>query len=544
MSNFDVILVQPYPHTDHPSFPDGLLKRWLEHHGFSVGVIETPRWHSAEDFKKLGPPRLFFGIVSGPLDSIVLNYTSLRKRRNEDLYQFDRRAYFPDMPPSVSSRIRPDRTVIVYANRLREAFREIPIVIGGMEASMRRFTHYDFQQDKIRRSVLFDSRADLLVAGMGEMQIQQIASGLAAGNDIGSMQVPGTAVICPADAVDPGVVTLTSHEAVLADPSKLVDLQLSLERAMNRRQTVFQPHEKRGVLAFPPQAITSGDMDKIYGLPFDRSHPGRSGLTPALQMNLFSVTSHRGCGGHCSFCSIQGHQGKRVISRSAASIFREIVSFRKHRNWRGVVSDIGGATAEMYGIDCHRTCQRLSCLYPETCPHFRSPSAYLEILRKVREMPGVKQVMVGSGLRFDILEKHPQLLEELMRFHAGKYLRIAPEHTEDHILKRMNKPPFERLESFVRLFDRINDRLKRKVALGIYLITGFPGETHEDVIQMRDKLRSLRLTELSIQVFTPSPGTMGTAMYVGEMDPGGGGIPVEKNMKILEKRKNMLIRSR
>jgi len=263
--------------------------------------------------------------------------------------------------------------------------------------------------------------------------------------------------------------------------------------------------------------------------------------TPALRMNLFSVTSHRGCGGGCAFCSISQHEGKRIISRSFSSIIKEIETFKKHPEWRGVVSDIGGASAELYGMDCkNEACPRVSCFLKSICPVIRSTSPFLELLREARKVTGVKNVFLGSGIRYDLVLRNPELLEEIMAFHSGRFLRVAPEHTEEGVLDLMRKSRFELFERFVELFNRINDRLKRKIQLAPYLIVGHPGETMKDVIKMGQRLKQLKLDTSDVQIFTPTPGTLSTAMYYAEVSPDLKSIPVEKNVRELMKRKELL----
>jgi len=292
----------------------------------------------------------------------------------------------------------------------------------------------------------------------------------------------------------------------------------------------------------PAASYDGADLDFIYGLEYGRCHPGRSIQSPALRMNLFSVTAHRGCAGDCSFCSITRSEGRRVVSRSPDSIFREIRSLAGHPRWRGVVSDIGGPTAEMYGSDCSlAACARPSCLLPGMCPRFKPGDAYRELLRRARALPGVKKIMLGSGVRHDLMLSNPDLLEEIMREHAGRFLRVAPEHTEDEVLDLMGKPRFAVFAEFVRLFQGINRGLRRPVELAPYLIVGHPGETGAMVPIMRDKLRALGLKTCDVQIFTPSPGTLSTAMYHAEASPAGGPLAVEKNIRALQERKGYLV---
>lgn len=539
-SAYDVIIVQPYPFADHPSFPEGILKRALEAAGFSVGVIETPFWQDPAAFGMLGRPRLFFAVVSGPLDSVVLNYTAGRRRRREDLYQLDGQGFFAGRPPAIKFKIRPDRTVTVFCNRLRAAFRDVPLVIGGVEASLRCFAHYDFQEDRVRRSLLLDSRADILVSGNGEKQAVAIARLLRRGVPPAEIDIPGTARVLARLPEGRDCLELPSCEAVQADPGELLRSQ-QLVNGTGGGRAIAQRHAERWVVLNPVASYSGADLDDVYGLEYGRRHPGRSGYSPALRMNLFSVTAHRGCAGGCSFCSITRSEGRRIVSRSPDSIFREIRSLAGHPEWRGVVSDIGGPTAEMYGSDCpSATCVRPSCLVPGVCPGFRHGDAYRELLRQARELPGVRRVLLGSGVRHDLMLRHPGLLEDILRWHCGRFLRVAPEHTEDEVLDLMGKPRFAVFAEFVRLFRDIQRRLRRPLELAPYLIVGHPGETAAMVPAMREKLRALGLKTCDVQIFTPTPGTLSTAMYHSQASPAGGPLAVEKSIRALQERKRRL----
>ncbi len=541
MSSFDGIFVIPYPFSDHPSFPEGILRKALEVEGYRIGVIETPFWQEKESFAALGKPRLFFAVISGPVDSVVLNYTSSRKRRREDLYQFEGKAYFPGYPPSIKYKIRPDRTTIVFTNRLKELFHDVPIVIGGLEATLRCFAHFDFQQDKIRRSILLDSKADLMVTGMGEKQLVRIARALESGRPCDTLTLPGTASVTKDIPEQGRFVELPSFEAVLEDRKKLLEAHLILERGLLEGKGIVQKHGDRYVVQQPEESYAPSDLDAVYDQPYSRMHLKGDDYTPALRMNLFSVTSHRGCGGGCSFCSIQVHQGKTVISRSLESITNEIRSLTRHQEWKGFISDIGGATAEMYGNDCEtEACLKLSCLYPERCRMFSPGEKYLELLRECKKLPGVKKIFLGSGIRYDVLLHNPELLEEIMLYHSGRFLRIAPEHTEDPVLNLMRKPPFRTLESFVSLFNSINRKLKRKIELAPYLIVGHPGENRAHVVEMKKKLKSLGRKSTDVQIFTPTPGTLSTAMYYAERDSSFKPIPVQRAISELMERKKLL----
>jgi uncharacterized radical SAM protein YgiQ len=541
MPPFDVILVLPYPFSDHPSFPEGILKRALETAGFSVGVIETPFWQESASFTVLGRPALFFAVVSGPLDSVVLNYTASRRRRREDLYQFSGQAFFPGRPPDIKFKIRPDRTLTVFTARLREAYRDVPVVIGGVEAGLRCFAHYDFQEDRIRRSILLDSRADLLVHGSGEKQIVAIARLVRSGQHAAEIDIPGTARIWRQLPAEKNCLELPGSEEVLADPAQLLRGQMLVGRAAGEGRALAQKTANRWVVQNPAQGYAAADLDFIYGLPYRRRHLSGDEYSPALQMNLFSVTAHRGCAGGCAFCSISASEGKRIVSRSPDSIEREIGMLVSHPRWQGVVSDIGGATAEMYGADCaFEACDRPSCLQPKSCRRFAPGEPYLNLLKRCRKIRGVKKIFLGSGIRYDLLLDHPGLLEEILRHHCGRFLRIAPEHTEDEVLDLMGKPRFAVLREFVALFRRLNRRLPRPIELAPYWLIGHPGESVAGVEAMRQKTRELGLTTRDVQIFTPAPGTLSTAMYVAGRSPAGRPLAVEKDVRALQLRKRSL----
>ena len=539
-AEYDVIIVQPYPFADHPSFPEGILKRALEAAGFSVGVLETPFWQDKESFTALGRPALFFAVVSGPLDSVVLNYTAGRRRRREDLYQFGGAAFFSGRPPDIKFKIRPDRTLTVFTSRLREAYGGVPVVIGGVEASLRCFAHYDFQEDKVRRSLLLDSRADILVSGNGEKQVVAIARLLRQGIPAREIDIPGTARVWNRLPPEKNCLELPACEEVQADPGKLLLGQMLAGRVGGNR-ALAQKHANRWVVQNPAERYAGADLDSIYGMDYRRRHPGSPAFSPALRMNLFSITSHRGCAGGCAFCSITLSEGRRIVSRSPESILREISSLSAHPEWRGVVSDIGAATAEMYGSDCEVSpCSRDSCLQPAACGRFAPGDPYRELLRQARTLPGVKKVMLGSGIRHDLLLRNPDLLEEIMREHCGRFLRVAPEHTEDEVLDVMGKPRFAVFEEFVALFNRVNRRLPRPIVLAPYLVVGHPGETAAMVPLMKKKLDALGLKTRDAQIFTPTPGTLSTAMYHSGLSPDNKPLAVEKDIRALQERKRLL----
>jgi len=541
MRQFDVIFVLPYLFSDHPSFPEGILKRILEAEGYSVGVIQTPFWQKPESFSILGKPNLFFAIIGGPVDSTVLNYTSTRKRRKEDLYQENSNGFFPEYPKSIKYKIRPDQTILVFANRLRQVFKNTPIIIGGLEASLRCFVHYDFQKDRVKRSILLDSRADLLVSGMGEKQLLAIAGFAREGALLKNLNIKGTARVCNDISPFSDFIPLPSWEDIQKEPSQLMDATLKVESARIANKGIIQNHGDRFVVAHPMDEYKPDDLDRFYSLPYTRAHLNGQVSSKALKMNLFSVTSHRGCGGGCSFCSLALHEGKQVISRSVNSILQEINSLKNHPQWKGIVSDIGGATAEFYGSDCNtKSCRRISCLSSSLCKQLHFGNNFLELLQIVRGLKEVKKVFLGSGVRYDLLLRNPELLEEILYFHSGRFLRVAPEHTEPNVLTLMRKPGTQLFEEFLTLFNRINSKRKRKVELAPYIIVGHPGETIKDVHHMARYFRKWKLRTTDVQIFTPTPGTLSTAMYYAAISPDFKPIAVEKNVNALVKRKHII----
>jgi uncharacterized radical SAM protein YgiQ len=320
-----------------------------------------------------------------------------------------------------------------------------------------------------------------------------------------------------------------------------LESQLMVERAVLQGKGLCQEQHGRWVIAQKAQAYASVDLDRIYGRNYTRAHRSGKSLSPALQMNLFSITSHRGCCGGCAFCSIAAHEGKQLVSRSPESILQEVETLTRHPAWKGYVSDIGGASAEMYGMDCRQKgCEEVSCLHPEPCGRISSPAPFLELLRQCRGVRGVNKIFVSSGIRFDLFLHHPELLEEIMVHHAGGFLRIAPEHTEDEVLQLMKKPSFETLEQFIRLFKSINRGLRRKIRLAPYLIVGHPGERPDHVTSMAKKIKGLGFLKADIQIFTPGPGTLSTAMFYSRVSPTLNPIEVEKNARALIRRKNLL----
>ncbi|MCX6557321.1 MAG: radical SAM protein, partial [Candidatus Aminicenantes bacterium] len=401
--------------------------------------------------------------------------------------------------------------------------------------------HYDFQENKVRRSILLDSRADILVHGSGEKQIAANARQARDGERVVDIDIPGTAKVWSRLPAEKNCLELPGSEEVQANPARLLASQMLADRAAGEGRSLAQKAANRWVVQNPAQAYGRHDLDFIYGLPYRRRHLSAEEYTPALQMNLFSVTAHRGCAGGCAFCSIHSSEGKRIVSRSPDSILREIASLAAHPRWQGVVSDVGGATAEMYGADCAVDgCSRLSCLQPRPCRNFAPGEPFRQLLKRCRELKGIKKIFLGSGVRYDLLLKNPELLEEIMRHHCGRFLRIAPEHTENEVLDLLGKPHFAVLEEFVALFRRLNGKLPRKIELAPYLMIGHPGESAAMAPLMKKKLSALGLNTREVQIFTPTPGTLSTAMYHSGLSPAGKTLAVEKDVRALQLRKLML----
>ncbi len=475
-SRLDVLFVTGDAYVDHPSFGVALLGRWLEAHGFRVGIVAQPRWTDIEDIARLGRPRLFAGVTAGTIDSLLSHYTAFRKKRSDDAYT-----------PGGKAGARPNRATIVYTSLARHAFPGVPVVIGGVEASLRRAAHYDFWTDKLRPSILLDSKADLLAYGMAERAVLEIARRLdalaseegtdeerktgrelkeAAARRLHALRgIPGTAfALSSTDALatldapprDDNLIVLPSLEAMESEPAKLMEATLAIERQAHQgTHWAIQANGARHVVFTPPaENLTTAEMDQLYALPYTRSpHPSYQLPIPAARMIQFSVTSHRGCAGGCTFCSITLHQGRGIASRSKESLIEEVKSLTRHPDWKGSVSDVGGPTANMWGARCKddpTTCKRADCLTPTVCRHFETKEGELvELLRMLRGLEGVKHLRVASGVRYDLADENGEYLRALVHEFVGGQLKIAPEHRSDHVLKLMRKPKFDAFESFL-----------------------------------------------------------------------------------------------
>jgi len=521
IKQFDIILVSGDAHVDHPSFGIPLLGRVLWDAGFTVGIIAQPDWKTSVDFLVLGRPRLFFGISSGNVDSMVNNYTPNLKRRSDDVYS------------SGGIPKRPDRATIVYTNRVHELFPDTPIVIGGIEASLRRFAHYDYWQDKVRQAILADAPANLLVFGMGERQMVEIARRLDAGEPVCTLRdIRGTSYTInleewrtnpPAGAIElPGFTEVVSDKAAYARAFAMH----YCEQDPIRGKTVVQPHPKTVVVQNPPAPpLGTPELDRIYELPFTRRpHPAYRQPIPALEPVRFSVTSHRGCFGSCSFCALTHHQGRIIQSRSIASIEREVTRFTAMPEFKGIVQDVGGPTANMYELSCSRwdrlgACPDKSC--SPACKTLRtSHRTQCELLQKIREIPGVKRVFIGSGIRYDLaLADDYGYLGQICQHHVSGHLKVAPEHVAENVTKAMNKPGRAVFDRFRDRFESLQQgRQKRQYVLP-YFMSGHPGCTIADMVELAEYIRDNRLYIEQVQDFTPTPMSVSTCMYYTGLDP-------------------------
>lgn len=519
---FDIIIVSGDAYIDHPSFGPAVIARWLEKHGFRIGIIPQPRWNSPDDFKKLGKPRLFFAVTAGNMDSLVCNRTSLNKPRKSDTYS-----------PGAKPALRPDRAVIVYCNRIRQAYKDAKIVIGGIESSLRRLAHYDYWSDSVRRSVIFDSRADILVYGMGERPVLEIAKRIsAANNDLSG--IDSTAVIsaqCPDNAEE-----LPSYEDVSADKQIYAKAHNQFVNYFLKRpgHPIVQLHHNRWLVHYPPGApMTEKEMDDVYDLPYLRRwHPiyDSAGGVPALETVRFSVTSHRGCFGGCSFCALFFHQGHIIQTRSKESIINEVKMLTRDKLFRGYISDIGGPTANMYALGCsHHArathCLKRDCLGAQPCPALnRDHAKYLDILHSASKVPGVKKIFISTGIRYDLFPDNEaeKILRTICKNHLSGQMKVAPEHISANVLKYMKKPSKEKYLWFLNLFEKTNKQLGLKQFAVPYFITAHPGCTDSDMKELADFLRKLRFVPDQIQDFLPTPMTTSTCMYYTGIDPSTG----------------------
>jgi uncharacterized radical SAM protein YgiQ len=540
----DVVFVTGDAYVDHPSFAMAILTRVLEDAGFRVAVLSQPDWHSCEPWRQFGRPRLFFGISAGNMDSLINHYTANKKVRNDDAYS-----------PGGRIGLRPDRATLPYCHRAREAFPGVPIVAGGVEASLRRLAHYDYWSDTVRRSILLDSKADLLVYGMGETMIVEIARRLAAGETIKDLRdLRGVAYVLGANdanrlrrsakpqAAD-DFLLLPSFEEVKSDKNAFVEATrlIHINTNPHNAQTLVQFHERQAVVVNPPALpLSEAEMDRIYDLPYTRRpHPSYTEPIPAYEMIKDSVTLMRGCFGGCTFCSITAHQGRIIQSRSQESVLREVRKLAADPEFCGVISDIGGPTANMYQMRCTRPeieakCKRLSCVHPTICKLLGTDHGPLvELMRRARTEPGIRKVLVASGIRMDLAQLSPEYMRELATHHVGGHLKVAPEHTDPHVLSLMKKPENGSFENFARDFRKSSQQAgKPKQYLVPYYIASHPGSDLYAMIDLALFLKRHGYRPDQVQDFIPAPFDIATCMYYTGIDPfTGKEVYVAKAMK-------------
>ncbi len=516
----DVVFVTGDAYLDHPSFAMAILGRTLEAAGFRVGIIAQPDWHNCEAWKRFGRPRLFFGISAGNMDSMINHYTANRKVRNSDADS-----------PGGRIGLRPDRATLAYCQRAREAFKGVPVIAGGVEASLRRLAHYDYWSDKVRRSILLDCKADLVVFGMGENPIVEIAQRLAAGETVRDLRdMRGMAYALGASEAPPDdALRLPSFEQVVADKAAFAEATKIIHNETNpwNARRLVQLHDRQAVVVNPPQfPISEAAMDRIYGLPYTRrAHPDYSEPIPAFQTIRDSVTIMRGCFGGCTFCSITAHQGRTIQSRSKQSVLDEIGGMAAEPGFKGIVSDIGGPTANMYQMRCTRPeveaiCRRQSCVHPGICKLLGTDHGPLvQLMRESRAIPGVRKVLVASGIRMDLAHRSPEYMSELVRHHVGGQLKVAPEHADDRVLNNMRKPPAAEFESFSREFREQSERAGKKQHLVPYFISSHPGSDLNAMIDLAVFLKRNGYRPDQVQDFIPAPLDVATCMYYTGIDP-------------------------
>jgi len=516
-SELDVLFVSGDAYVDHPAFGVPLLARLLEAEGYRVGIIAQPDWRNPEALRIMGRPRLFAAISAGAMDSMVNRYTAAKKVRNDDAYT-----------PGGRAGARPDRATIAYTAALKGAFKGLPTVIGGIEASLRRLAHYDYWDNRVRRSLLVDSKADLLLYGMAEHALCEVARRLAGGEPVSVLSdIRGTAYLA-AEAPDQAVA-LPAFEAVVSDPREYnAAFRIAAENSNPfGGKVLVQPHGIRQLVVNPPaRPLSEAELDRIYALPFTRlPHPGYRESIPAYEQIKFSLTAHRGCFGGCAFCAITHHQGKTIQSRSPESLRAEVDRLSSHPEFRGTISDVGGPTANMYGLGCgdpraEATCRRQSCLYPEVCPQLvTSERKAVHLLRDLRTHPGVRHLFVASGVRFDLLNRQPGYFADLLAHHVGGLLKVAPETVSPPVAKVMRKPGPEVFAGFLKAFRAESRALDRRQGVIPYFISGHPGCTLNDMVEVALFLKRHNLRVEQVQEFTPTPGSLATCIWHTGCDP-------------------------
>lgn len=519
----DFVLVSGDAYVDHPSFGTAVIGRVLENRGYRVGIIAQPAWQNTKDFKIFGKPRLGYLITSGNIDSMVNHYTVAKKKRNDDLYS-----------PGGKGGYRPDRATIVYSHRAKEAYSDVPIILGGIEASLRRFAHYDYWSEKVRSSILLDAKADIVVYGMGERQIIEIAEALKSGIPVSEISFIRGTVYKTKDKDRPyNPLVLPHYDEIQESKKTFIESFMMQYNNMDAivGKPLLEPYKNWFVVQNPPhEPMSQSELDSIYSLPFMRNyHPvyEKEGGIPAIKEVKFSLISNRGCFGGCNFCALTFHQGRVVQSRSHQSILAEAEKLVWEPDFKGYIHDVGGPTANFRDKACdkqvkHGVCTDKQCLFPSPCKQLKvDHKDYLKLLRSLRELPNVKKVFVRSGLRYDYLmhDQNDDFFKELCEHHISGQLKVAPEHISADVLQRMGKPQKEVYERFVQKYHRINEELGLKQFLVPYLMSSHPGSTLKDAIELAEYLRDLGYMPEQVQDFYPTPGTLSTCMYYTEMDP-------------------------
>ena len=519
----DFVYVIGDAYVDHPSFGPAIISRVLENNGFSVGILSQPDWRSAEAFKEFGKPRLGFLVSSGNIDSMVAHYTAAKKKRSEDAYS-----------PGGKAGMRPDRAVIVYCNRIREAYGDIPIIIGGLEASLRRFAHYDYWDDKVRRSIIFDAQADLISYGMGEKQIVEIAERLRNGESVSELRdIRGTCYVCDVTETPFTGAECPSFENVVRSKREYaVSCRIQQDEQDHiRGKLIKQRHGNKMLVQNPPmKPLTAEELDEVYALPYARAyHPSYEefGGVPAIEEVKFSIAHNRGCFGGCNFCSIAFHQGRYVTSRSKESIVSEARILTEQKDFKGYIHDIGGPTANFRQPSCEKQkelglCKGKKCLAPKVCPALKADhKEYIEILREVRSLEKVKKVFIRSGIRYDYMlrDEDETFFKELIRHHVSGQLKVAPEHCSAQVLEKMGKPYIDAYVNFSKRYFELSKSAGKEQYLVPYLMSSHPGSRIEDAIELALFLKKRGIRPEQVQDFYPTPGTISTCMFYTGLDP-------------------------
>jgi uncharacterized radical SAM protein YgiQ len=524
----DVVIITGDAYIDHPSFAMAILGRTLEAGGFRVGIVSQPDWRSCDPWKTFGKPRLFFAISAGNMDSMINHYTANRKVRNDDAYS-----------PGGRIGLRPDRATLGYCQRAREAYPGVPVIAGGVEASLRRLAHYDYWSDKVRRSILLDAKADLVGFGMGEDTILEIARRLAAGETVRDLRdMRGMAYVLGAKESEekfgdasksPEFLRLPTFEMVASDKMQFAEATKIIHNETNpyNAKGLVQFHDRQAVVCNPPRfPISKPAMDAIYGMPYTRRpHPSYTEKIPAFEMIKDSVTIMRGCFGGCTFCSITTHQGRIIQSRSHESVLGEIKTMTEDPQFKGVISDIGGPTANMYEMRCSRPeveakCRRQSCVHPTICKLLGTDHGPLvKLMKDARETPGIKKVFVASGIRMDLARRSPEYMKDLVRHHVGGHLKVAPEHSDAGVLDLMRKPASDDFDKFAEVFDRESKAAGKKQYIIPYYIASHPGSDLHAMIDLALFLKRNHYRPDQVQDFIPAPFDVATAMYYTGIDP-------------------------